>query len=213
MRDYLPHPQQRDVQHAGRDIDARETENGTPGFLAPLGPDREPARQPAGGRRPRLGTLLGRRQGLGHDVPGVELQIAARADRDLEDVAPGPGTNLPPQLRDAVPPLRLVEVQVELVRRLDGRPARGRLGLAAELVAGRGLRPPEHGQARGEVAQTGQRAAEPEDGEPALADELRYGWLLAFPLLLLLLLLLLLSLDVRVELRFWLCLGLVREWF
>lgn len=178
MRDHLPHPLQRDIQHAGRDIDARETENGAVvslwGLRALIGP-RAPVREPAGGLRLRLGTLLGRRQGRGHDVPGVEFQIPARADGDLEDVAPRPGADLPPQLRDAVPPLRLVEVQVELVRRLDGRPARGRLGLAAELVAGRRLRPPEDGQARGEVAQTGQRAAEPEDGEPALAHEVGYG--------------------------------------
>lgn len=158
VRDHLPHSQQRDVQHAGRDIDARETENEGSRALLALG---APTREPAGGIRLRLllrlclRTLLGRHQGLGHHLPGVEFQIPTRAYRDLKHVTPRLGADLPPQLRDAVPPLRLVEVQVELVRRLDGRPARGRLGLAAGLVAGRGLRPPVHGQARGEVAHAG----------------------------------------------------------
>jgi len=80
------------------------------------------------------------------------------------------GTQLSPQLRDAEPVLRLVEVHVELVRGLDGRPARRGVGLAPKGVARRWLLPPVHGQACGEVPQTYHSGAGAEEVDPALAD-------------------------------------------
>lgn len=165
-RDDGPHAPEPNVQHVLADVHAGEA------LHLPHVPDRRPA--PAALLQEVPVARPGRHQARGQRAPVVELQVPAGAHGDLEHVAAGLGAEPAPQLGDAVPVLRLVEVQVELQRGLDGRAARRHRRLVAGAVDGRGraVEPDEGGR---EGPQTQRRGPRAEERYPPRADQFCYA--------------------------------------